>query len=48
MKINLEQLKPKLNYKELCDAYIVLKKDEVDRLANKSVDEIREYYLPFI
>ena len=34
--------------KLLCDAYIVLKKDEVDRLANKSVDEIREYYLPFI
>ena len=32
----------------ICDAFIVLKKDEVERLANKSVDEVREYYLPFI
>ena len=32
----------------LCDAFITLKKDEAKRLEEKNVDEIREYYLPFI
>jgi len=32
----------------LCEALIFLKRDEAKRLENKTVDEIREYYLPFI
>ncbi len=32
----------------LCDAFIALKKDEAKRLEEKNIDEIREYYLPFI
>jgi len=31
-----------------CDALIYLKRDEVDRLLGSSVDEIRDYYLPFV
>ena len=31
-----------------CDALIYLKRDEVDRLLGKSVDEVRDFYLPFI
>ena len=32
----------------LCDALITLKKDEAKRLVDKNVDQIREFYLPFI
>ena len=32
----------------LCEAQLVLKRDEANRLADKSVDDIRDYYLPFI
>ncbi len=31
-----------------CNALIYLKRDEVDRLLGKSVDEVRDFYLPFI
>lgn len=31
-----------------CDALLYLKRDEFQRLEGKSVDEIRNYYLPFI
>lgn len=31
-----------------CDALIYLKRDEFQRLEGKSVDEVRDYYLPFI
>ena len=33
---------------EICDAVIFLKQDEWKRLENKSVDEVRDYYLPFV
>ncbi|WP_415919767.1 glutamine synthetase [Tateyamaria sp. SN6-1] len=32
----------------LCDALIFLKQDEWKRLKDKSVDEVRDYYLPFV
>ena len=32
----------------LCDAVIYLKQDEAKRLRDKSVDEARNYYLPFV
>ena len=32
----------------LCDAMIYLKRDEFKRLNGKTVDEVRDYYLPFI
>ena len=32
----------------LCDALIALKRDEAQRLSGKSVDEVRDFYLPFI
>jgi len=31
-----------------CDALIYLKRDEFNRLQSKSVDKVRDYYLPFI
>jgi len=31
-----------------CDALLFLKRDEFQRLVGKSVDEVRDYYLPFI
>lgn len=31
-----------------CNALIYLKRDEIERLSGKSVDEVRDYYLPFI
>ena len=31
-----------------CNAFIEIKKDEVSRLEDKSVDEVREFYLPFV
>ena len=31
-----------------CNALLYLKRDEVNRLLGKSVDEIRDYYLPFV
>lgn len=31
-----------------CDALLFLKNDEYSRLAGKSVDEVRDYYLPFV
>jgi len=31
-----------------CDAFLYLKRDEFKRLLGKSVDEVRDYYLPFI
>ena len=31
-----------------CDALLFLKRDEFSRLQGKSVDEVRDYYLPFI
>ena len=33
---------------EMCDAFLFLKRDEFDRLRGKSVDEVRDFYLPFI
>ena len=33
---------------EICDALIFLKQDEWKRLQDKSVDEVRDYYLPFV
>ncbi len=32
----------------LCDAMLFLKRDEFTRLKGKSVDEVRDFYLPFI
>ncbi|MEL6887333.1 MAG: glutamine synthetase family protein [Pseudomonadota bacterium] len=32
----------------ICDALIFLKQDEWKRLKDKSVDEVRDYYLPFV
>ncbi len=32
----------------LCEAHLHMKRDEVRRLKGKSVDEARNYYLPFI
>ena len=32
----------------LCDAMLFLKRDEFKRLSGKSVDAVRDYYLPFI
>ncbi len=32
----------------LCEAQVVLKRDEAERLKGKSVDEIRDFYLPFV
>ncbi|WP_299689263.1 glutamine synthetase family protein [uncultured Tateyamaria sp.] len=32
----------------MCDALIFLKQDEWKRLKDKSVDEVRDYYLPFV
>jgi len=31
-----------------CDALIYLKRDELERLLGKSVDEVRDFYLPFV
>lgn len=31
-----------------CDAFLYLKRDEYKRLIGKSVDEVRDFYLPFI
>jgi glutamine synthetase len=31
-----------------CDALLFLKRDEVNRLKGKSVDDVRDYYLPFL
>ncbi len=31
-----------------CNALLYLKRDEVERLLGKSVDEVRNYYLPFV
>ena len=31
-----------------CDALLCLKNDEYNRLKGKSVDEVRDYYLPFV
>jgi len=33
---------------ELCDAILYLKRDEHRRLVDKSVDEVRNFYLPFV
>ena len=33
---------------KFCDAFIELKKDEASRLEDKTVDEVREFYLPFV
>ena len=33
---------------EICDALIFLKQDEWKRLKDKSVDEVRDFYLPFV
>ncbi|MBY5935288.1 glutamine synthetase family protein [Tateyamaria omphalii] len=33
---------------EICDAVIFLKQDEGKRLKDKSVDEVRDFYLPFV
>ena len=33
---------------KFCNAFIEIKKDEANRLAEKTVDEIREFYLPFL
>ena len=33
---------------EYCDALLYLKRDEFNRLVGKSVDAVRDYYLPFI
>ena len=31
-----------------CNAYLFLKRDEADRLVGKSVDDVRDFYLPFV
>ena len=31
-----------------CDGLLYLKRDEFKRLLNRSVDEIRDFYLPFV
>jgi glutamine synthetase len=31
-----------------CDALLYLKRDEFKRLQGKSVDEVRDFYLPFV
>lgn len=33
---------------EICDALLFLKRDEFNRLTGKSVDEVRNFYLPFV
>ncbi|MCR9125896.1 MAG: glutamine synthetase family protein [Rhodobacteraceae bacterium] len=33
---------------EICDALLFLKRDEAARLEGKSVDEVRNFYLPFV
>ncbi|MEM6898032.1 MAG: glutamine synthetase, partial [Pseudomonadota bacterium] len=33
---------------EICDALLFLKRDEAKRLSDKSVGEVRDYYLPFV
>ena len=33
---------------KFCNAFIEIKKDEATRLQDKSIDEVREYYLPFV
>lgn len=33
---------------EICDAVIFLKQDEWKRLKDKNIDEVRDYYLPFV
>ena len=33
---------------EICDALIFLKQDEFKRLSGRSVDEVRDVYLPFV
>ena len=33
---------------ELCDAILFMKRDEWKRLRGKSVDEVRDFYLPFV
>ncbi len=33
---------------DLCEAHLYMKRDEVRRLKGKSVDQVRDYYLPFI
>ena len=33
---------------ELCDALTFINQDEWKRLKDKSVDEVRDYYLPFV
>ena len=32
----------------ICDAHLFLKRDEFERLQNRSVDEVRDFYLPFV
>ena len=32
----------------LVDALVFIKRDEADRLATASVDDVRDYYLPFL
>ena len=44
-----EQITLKKEVGELfCNAFIEIKKDEAKRLADKTIDEIREFYLPFV
>lgn len=31
-----------------CDALLFLKRDEINRLQGRSVDEVRDFYLPFV
>jgi glutamine synthetase len=31
-----------------CNAFIEIKKDEAQRLQDKNLNEVREYYLPFV
>jgi glutamine synthetase len=31
-----------------CDALLYLKRDEFKRLIGKSVDDVRDFYLPFV
>ena len=33
---------------KFCNAFIEIKRDEATRLQDKNIDEIREYYLPFV
>ena len=44
---NDKVLKSKIG-ENFCNAFVEIKRDEAVRLQDKNIDEIREYYLPFV